>query len=176
MEKPLSINRRKNDRVDRSRDQTFSRRENDRRLYLYALYVTFSNERFDVNNPTRPLLRYRFSAVNRVDGKGSALLITLPRQCRKTCRCSFLPFNPAPAFPTNTNRVERIKHDLHFSSIDPFTLLATKNSRRHRIIYHDFFSFKRRNDPIPPWTNNYHYFRTYRTKPICRDQLITMRA
>lgn len=110
MEKPLSINRRKNDRVDRSRDQTFSRRENDRRLYLYALYVTFSSERFDVNNPTRPLLRYRFSAVNRVDGKGSALLITLPRQCRKTCRCSFLPFNPAPAFPTNTNRVERIKH------------------------------------------------------------------
>lgn len=53
------------------------------------LYVTFSRERFNVNNPTRPRppLRYRFSAINRVDGKSSglgALLITTPRQCRSS--------------------------------------------------------------------------------------------
>lgn len=53
------------------------------------LYVTFSRERFNVNNPTRPRppLRYRFSAINRVDGKGSgpaALLITTPRRCRSS--------------------------------------------------------------------------------------------
>lgn len=75
------------------------------------LYVTFSRERFNVNNPTRPRppLRYRFSAINRVDGKGSgpaALLITTPRRCRKTCRrplvSSIWPsfYSSHPIFPS----------------------------------------------------------------------------
>lgn len=78
------------------------------------LYVTFSRERFNVNNPTRPRppLRYRFSAINRVDGKGSgpaALLITTPRNDvvpRKTCRrplvSSIWPsfYSSHPIFPS----------------------------------------------------------------------------